>query len=299
MPWLIPLVAAAAIQSHIQPPAEKAKQLVKVSLLPRDTKVKPGDTLQVGVVFDVAKDWHIYWPGQSDSGTPTAVTLKFPDDSGFTAGAVCFPVPKRHLLPGDILDYVLDGRVVLTVPVKVPETAVIGRKVAISAHVDYLVCNESCLPGDADATVNVLIAEKTEGRESSAKTIDQARAAQPKAQADGFDAAAGAAWEADPKPDQPATVVITAKDPSVTRMAFYPAEGAAKLLDPIKTGESKGKTLRLSFEPGLKPVDGVIELTTGNTSRAWTFHLARPAPPAVTAPAKPATDPQSPPPKGH
>lgn len=285
--WLLPIVAASALLAPLaeQPadPFGKRKELVKVTVVPRDTMVKPGETVQVGVVLDVAKDWHVYWPGQSDTGTPTTVELTFPSDSGFTAGAVTFPVPKRHALPGDILDYILEGKVIVTVPVKVPTSATIGRKVHITAKVNYLVCNESCQPGDATVDAAVVIADKTDGKESSAKLIDDARAAQPKPQAEGFDAAASAKWDGQ-------TLVLVAKEAAVTQFTFYPSDGAAKLLTPIKSGQAKGKSLRLEFEPGLKPVDGVVELTSGNTAKAWTFHMARPQPPAVT-PAPPAAPP--------
>lgn len=281
----ITVLASAAL---LQPadPIGKRKELVKVTVVPRDTMVKPGDTVQVGVVLDVAKDWHIYWPGQSDTGTPTTVELSFPPDSGFTAGAVSFPIPTRHDLPGDILDYILEGKVIVTVPVKVPTSATLGRKVHITAKVNYLVCNESCQPGDATVDATVVVADKTDGKESSAKLIDDARAAQPKPQADGFDAAAFAKWEGQ-------TLVLTAKEATVTQVTFYPSDGAARLLTPIKSGQAKGKALRLDFEPGLKPVDGVVELTSGNTAKAWTFHMARPQTPAA-APAAPATPPAPP-----
>lgn len=285
MPWLLPLVAVAAIApAPAQPPTDKAKSLVKLSLLPHDSMVKPGDTVQVGVVLDVAKDWHLYWPGQNDSGTPVIVKLSFPPDSGLTVGAVSFPRPKRLVLPGDILDYVLDDKVVITVPVKVPVSAVVGRKIRISAAVEYLVCHDSCIPGEDNASANLVIADKTDGKESNAKTVDEARAAQPRPQAEGFAAAATAAWEGQ-------TLVIAAKEATVTQSTFYPSADGAKLLDPIKSGQVKGKTLRLTFEPGLKPVDGVVEFTTGNAPKAWSFHLSRPAAEGGAAAPKPVSEP--------
>ena len=292
MLWLLPIVAATALHAPAQPP--DGSKLVKASLLVHDAKVKPGDTVQIAVVLDVAKGWHIYWPGQNDSGTPTLVTLTFPKDSGLTAGPVSFPVPKRHALPGDILDYVHEGKVILTIPVKVPATAKVGKDVAITAHVEYLVCHESCMPGEANETTHITIAEKTEPLPLSAKVIDDALAAQPKPQTDGFDAAATAKWEGDGATQ---ALVITAKDAKATRITFYPAHGAAKLTDPIKSGETKGagKPLRLTFEPDQKPVEGVVEVVSGNTTKSWSFRMARPQPPATgNTPQVPIVKPSSP-----
>ncbi|MBY0308718.1 MAG: hypothetical protein K2Q09_08250 [Phycisphaerales bacterium] len=278
MPWLVPAVAPAIhAPNSQQPPADQAKALVKVSALARDAKVKPGDTTHVAVVLDVEKGWHLYWPGQSDSGTPVAVILSFPGDSGLTAGAVSYPLPSRLLLSGDILDYVLEGKVVLTVPVNVPASATIGRRIKVAAAVQYLVCHESCIPGEDRASATIEVAEKTEPAEANAKLIDDARAAQPRPQSDGFDTAAAAAW------DGPDTLVITAKAPGVTKATFYPAADGAKLLDPVKTGQTSGPALRLRFAPGLKPADGVVELRSGNTVQAWSFRMPRPAGPGGPA----------------
>jgi thiol:disulfide interchange protein DsbD len=301
---LFSLLAASVFTAPLalQPPETggKRKELVKVTLAPRDSYVKPGDTVQIGVVLDVAKHWHVYWPGQNDSGgIITNVELSFPADGGFTVGAPSFPLPKRQVLPGDIVDYVLEGEVVITIPVKVPATAALGRRVRIAAKVNYLVCNEACIPGDADVNTVIVIADKTEGKESNAKTVDDARAAQPKPQAEGFDAAATAKWEVGlasdaEKPGQARTLIITAKDPAVTKMTFYPADGAAKLLEPVKNGQAKGNTLRLPFEAGAKPVEGVVEITTGNTGKSWTFRMAAPSTPAGATPAPVATPPATP-----
>ena len=272
-----------------QPP-DKTKQLVKVSAVVHDSTVKPGDTVQVGVVLDIAKDWHVYWPGQNDGGMPTDIKVLFTKaDGGFRAGPVSFPVPKRYVLPGDILDYVFEGKLVVTAPVKVPETAKVGDKVLVGTRVSYLVCKEACLPGDAEVTTTFTIGEKTQPG-PDAKVIDDARAAQPKPESEGFDAAATAKWEVthasdSASPDRPWTLVITAKEKSVTRVTFFPAEGSAKLRDPIKSGEVKGDEakkgeLRLTFEPGGKPVEGIVEIVSGNTSKAWSFRREWPKPPS-------------------
>jgi DsbC/DsbD-like thiol-disulfide interchange protein len=280
MLWLLPIIATTALHAPAQPPADKS--LVKASLLAHDTKVKPGDTVQLAVVLDVAKDWHIYWPGQNESGMATTVELTFPAGSGLTAGPVSFPVPKRHVEAGDIINYIHEGKVVLTVPVNVPATTAAGGSFKITANVSYLVCKDMCMPGEAAATVTIITADKA-ATGPDAKTIDDARATQPKAQSDGFDAAVETKWEKD-------TLVLTAKDASVTKVAFHPAANAAKLLDPIKTGEAKGKALRLTFDHTPKAVEGVVELTAGNTTKSWTLNLPRRQPAGATpSPAKPET----------
>ncbi|HZW07843.1 MAG TPA: protein-disulfide reductase DsbD domain-containing protein [Phycisphaerales bacterium] len=291
MPWLLPVVVVAAATSlaALQPatPGNKRKEIVEVSLVARDTSVKPGDTTHVAVVFDIAKDWHIYWPGQNGSGMPTSIQLEFPPGSGFTAGAPAFPLPHRHTEEGDILNYIHEGKVVVTLPIKVPATAKAGQKVPVTAKVEYLVCKTQCQPGDAAVTATITVADKAAANPADAKLVDDALAAQPKPQSDGFDAAATAKWEGDAaRADAPQTLVIAAKDAAAGQIAFFPADAAAKLLDPIRAGQVKGNTLRLSFEPGSKPVEGVVVIGTGKNARSWSFSMSRPlsaAPAAVPA----------------
>lgn len=271
MLWLLPIVAATALHAPAQP--LDGSKLVKASLLVHDAKVKPGETVQLAVVLDVAKGWHIYWPGQNESGMATTVEFTFPKDSGLTAGPVSFPAPHRHVEAGDIINYTHEGKVILTVPVKVPSTVAAGTSFKVTANVSYLVCKDSCLPGEATLTTTLATAEQSVPG-PDAKSIDDARSAQPRAQADGFDSAILSKWDGD-------TLTLTAKDASVTGAIFCPAEGGAKLLEPIKTGQAKGGTLRLAFEPGPKPAQGVVELTSGNGKKAWSLHIARTVP-AVT-----------------
>lgn len=301
MIWHLPLITAAALHAPAAPHTSQppdTKSLVKVSLLARESQVKPGDTVHLAVVFDIASKWHIYWPGQNESGSPTNVTLTFPEGSGLTAGDITFPVPKRLLLSGDIIDYVHEDKAVLTIPVKVAADAKVGATFTVTANVEYLVCHESCIPGEATQKTTITIAEKTVRNDQHAKTFDKARDAQPKPQKDGFDAAATAKWEGEGGD----TLVITAADAAVKQMTFYPSVGSAKLLDPIKSGQAKGNTLRLKFATGIQPVDGVVEIGSGNTAKAWSFRIKRPQAPGDTPkgpdkapPEKPISPPTHPP----
>lgn len=272
MHWSLPaLILGAAPLHNAQPPDEAHKDLVKVAVVQRDRTVKPGETTLLGFTFTIKKDWHIYWPGQNDSGTPTTIAITPPKGSGVTAGPIAFPTPKRHLLPGDILDYVLEGTVTLTLPITVPASAKPGQTLPITAQVDYLVCKESCIPGEATLSTTITVAETTTPDPASAHLFAAAAKSHPKPQSEGFETAFGVTWSGD-------TLTLTASDPKTTRLTFSPADGGAKLLQPAKTGSVSGKTLTLAFEPGAKPAAGVVELTTGNTSTAWTFSLHRPAP---------------------
>ena len=40
--------------------------------------------IQIGVLIDLAKDWHIYWKNPGDSGMPTSIEWNIPNEFQFT-----------------------------------------------------------------------------------------------------------------------------------------------------------------------------------------------------------------------
>src|SRR5262245_15955955 len=76
----------------------------KVSLVSEKRTVTRGSNFLLAVRFDLEPGWHIYWKGQNDTGYPPSVTLDLPE--GFRTGEILWPVPKRLVSPGNILDHV-------------------------------------------------------------------------------------------------------------------------------------------------------------------------------------------------
>src|SRR4051812_22252125 len=91
---------------------------VRLSLVSEKTAIIPGQVNWIGIQYEIADGWHLYWNGQNDAGSPMEVTPALPD--GFTAGDLLWPAPKRHLSDGPLLDHVYEKRVVLLLPVTAP-----------------------------------------------------------------------------------------------------------------------------------------------------------------------------------
>ncbi len=266
--WTCVLAVLGSGAAGVQPPestpsnkGNKRLDAVVCTVTPEFTKVKPGTTFHVAVVLQVAPKWHLYWPGQNDAGMPVAISMKLPE--GWTAGEVGRPTPERHVDPGDLLEYVHEGKVVFTVPVTVSTAERAGHSEEIGVDVDYLVCKESCIPGSAQRKVKIeLTSDAPSGPAENATLIKEALEKQPKAK--GWEEAFTAAVEG-------TDLVLTAKDAGVTGMAFMPREGGSKLLDPLKTGQAAGKQLRLRFQSITAKIEGVVELKSGNKSVGYTF----------------------------
>ncbi len=130
---------------------------VNVNLATEVTSIQPGRSFRVGLFFELEKGWHTYWLNPGDSGLPVAISWKLP--SGFISGDIQWPYPSR-LGSDSVVNFGYEGEVLLIVDIKAPPTAKLGEVIRIEAEVEWLVCKEECLPGQAVLSVSLPIEAK-------------------------------------------------------------------------------------------------------------------------------------------
>lgn len=249
--WMLGIVgtvAACMSTSQAQPPKEHAK----ARLVSEFARVTPGSTAWFGLDYEIETGWHLYWDGVNDSGFATKLNAKA--SPGFKVGDVVWPAPHRLVSPGDILDHIYEKRVTLLFPVEVPKDAKPGQELSIHAMPEWLVCHDVCLPGSADLTLKVSVAESGEkpALTAEAPLFATARQRVPKPL---------------PKDNPPVSINVTKGRVTVTakgasEVAFYPHSDCVSLPDLIKEGQKKGDRLTMTFEaqPGKHPMlKGVVE----------------------------------------
>jgi len=154
-----PALPGFGIDPGAAPPAERtADDLVKVHLVADTTRIAPGQTFHLAVVFDIAPHWHIYWINAGDSGAPTEVEVAAPD--GFRVGPVLFPRPRAFREPdGDTFGY--EEQVALFVPVTAPATldATTTGAFEFTADVFFFVCSDVCLIGETTRSIRLPVAD--------------------------------------------------------------------------------------------------------------------------------------------
>lgn len=241
------------------PPAPPAAEShVSVTPLFLDNAAIPGQHALILWQFDVAEGWHLYWDGRNDSGYPPAVKLDLPPQ--WKAGPLLWPVPERHLTPGEILDHVYHGQLLLLQEVIVPVSAQVGQKVTIPVQLDWLVCRDECVPGQAKLELEIQIADQAQNT-GDADLIARVVGALPYiAPADGIEFLWG---------ESSVEMVV----PDAENLEFYPAADCGLLVDLIKDGVgSDGRlVLRLRAKDGqVGPVKGILhqQLSDGS-QRNW------------------------------
>ena len=134
------------------PAKPKAAELVKANLLADGTAIIPGKPFTVGLLLQMAPEWHTYWQYSGDAGLPTKIVWTLPE--GFQAGPIQWPLPEKIVSPGDIINYGYSKEVMLLVEITPPAKLPPGE-VTLKAKADWLVCRESCVPGSKELALTL------------------------------------------------------------------------------------------------------------------------------------------------
>jgi suppressor for copper-sensitivity B len=103
---------------------------------------------ELGLEFDMAPGWKIYWRSPGDAGYPPSIDWRGSEN---LAGAeILWPAPRRFSIFGiDTVGY--EGRVVLPIAAHPADPAAPLR---LRAAVDFLTCREICIPYQAALTLD-------------------------------------------------------------------------------------------------------------------------------------------------
>lgn len=150
---------------------------VRAELISDFETVKPGATITVGVNQKIIPRWHTYWQNSGDAGQATAINWSLPD--GAKASDILWPAPKRIDAAGPVTTYGYENDVTLLTEITVPANARPGTTLPIKADVDWLVCEEICIPEQVTLTLDVKVAGTSVPSPQGAARVEMARATLP------------------------------------------------------------------------------------------------------------------------
>lgn len=175
-----------------------------VDLVPLSGSIQPGATTEVGLHFLLDKGWHVYWSNAGDSGEPPRIQWKLP--RGITADPIQFPAPQRLPL-GPLMDFGYENEVLFPMALQAARGLKAPATEQLTAHVDWLVCREVCIPGKADLTLPLKITTQPGAPDPNAQVLfDRFRALLP-------------------RPLPPAARAVFASTPSGFTLALFGAGG--------------------------------------------------------------------------
>ena len=97
----------------------------------------------------MAPQWKIYWRAPGDAGYPP--TIDWSGSSNLAGVEVAWPVPQRYTIFG-LTTYVYQDTIVLPLTVKPRKP---GAPVALRGHVNYLLCDQICIPYEAALSLDL------------------------------------------------------------------------------------------------------------------------------------------------
>jgi DsbC/DsbD-like thiol-disulfide interchange protein len=118
--------------------------------------VKAGAPFWVAVRLQLEAGWHTYWKNPGDAGMATRIKWDLPPE--WQAGPIEWPTPSRIESDG-IVSFGYSGEVVLLSQVTPPDTVATEKVVRIAAKVDWLVCQDVCVPARGELELSLPVSE--------------------------------------------------------------------------------------------------------------------------------------------
>lgn len=147
------LLLSGAVAAHSSG-WQQAKHL-KAELVSEYQQVMPGQQLWLALHFIPDEHWHTYWQNPGDSGLATSISWQLPD--GVTVGDIQWPTPQAFSIP-PLMNYGFEGPTVLLSQLTVPADFR-GDQLSIRARADWLVCEEICIPADAEFALTLPVGQ--------------------------------------------------------------------------------------------------------------------------------------------
>lgn len=129
---------------------------VKASLVAADTSVRPGQPITIALRLVHDPHWHTYWQNPG-TGLATAIQWKLPP--GWQAGPIQWPAPQvLRDRTKNVVGNGYEGDLLLPVTITAPADAAPGSRAALNAEVEWLECEDVCIPGSAKLALTLAVA---------------------------------------------------------------------------------------------------------------------------------------------
>lgn len=149
---------------------------VRVALVSDHDAVEPGQTFQVGVLFQLDPEWHVYFRNPGEAAVGTEVELR---SERASFGPIGWPIPERLVDPsGLITTFGYEGEVLLGAEARAAADA--SGEVRVEATADFLVCRVDCIPGRVELHRTLAVGAPQPAAEEERRRIAATRAALPR-----------------------------------------------------------------------------------------------------------------------
>lgn len=151
---------------------------IEVELVAETRNVVPGETLWLAIRLDPIDHWHTYWKFGGDSGVATEAS-EWQLPPGAAVGDIVWPIPEwTPFLGSELVTFTYEREVLLPIPVDVPADFS-GTTFDVRTKIDWQVCEEICIPGDAQFSLSLPVGGELEIEDKWAAEFAETRALTP------------------------------------------------------------------------------------------------------------------------
>ncbi|HMP26713.1 MAG TPA: protein-disulfide reductase DsbD family protein [Oligoflexia bacterium] len=115
------------------------------------------DTFYIAIHFRIQPDWHLYWENPGDSGL--APVVNWGGSRIFALSPLEWQLPEI-IKVGPLVNYGYSKELWLLYEVKLRQPVTKGDLLEFVGKVEYLVCKEDCLPGEANLSLAVKVSDQ-------------------------------------------------------------------------------------------------------------------------------------------
>ncbi|EGK69670.1 putative thiol:disulfide interchange protein [Chlamydia abortus LLG] len=121
-------------------------------LISEGSHIPKGGTFRLGIKIAAPKGSHIYWKNPGEVGSPLRIHWILP--KGFTVEEEHWPTPKVFEEEG-VTFFGYDDQAFIVADIRAPESLDDQASVVLKAHVEWLACGESCVPGNVNLELSL------------------------------------------------------------------------------------------------------------------------------------------------
>jgi suppressor for copper-sensitivity B len=145
----------------------------RVRLIAASPAMGNGDSVTLGLQFELQPHWKIYWRSPGDAGYPPR--LDWSGSKNLAAADIAWPAPQRFSVLGlETMGYT--DAVVLPITARLIER---GKALSLDAALDYLTCNDICIPYETKFRLDLPAGSPFKGAQGYAALIAQYQAQVP------------------------------------------------------------------------------------------------------------------------
>ncbi len=170
-------IAIIAISGGAVGQVHKTEQ-IEVELVSESLNVVPGETLWLAIRLDPIEHWHTYWKFGGDSGVATQAS-EWVLPEGVSVGDIVWPIPEwTPFLGSELVTFTYGREVLLPIPVTIPADFS-EPQFQLSTKIDWQVCEEICIPGDAEFSLSLPVGSSLQADPDLADLFATTRAQTP------------------------------------------------------------------------------------------------------------------------